>query len=227
MKIRPTHRIALAILLGLASSASAAITIAGGNGSFETNTRGTAAFGGFYGQIWYLNPTTGNASGADISGWTLYAPGGGGANAGTAWLMGDNTYGAPSNGTYQVNVEGGPDWWLAAPITGLTIGNTYTVKFDARKRDSGGSGTFDVFVNSTISLTGATGGFDVTASSTTWEQKSFSFVAAAETFYLTIANTDNPGGTGFMVDNFSVVPEPSAALLGGLGMLALLRRRRA
>ena len=30
-----------------------------------------------------------------------------------------------------------------------------------------------------------------------------------------------------MVDNFSVVPEPSAALLGGLGMLALLRRRRA
>jgi len=227
MKISPTHATALSILLGLASSASAAITIAGGNGSFETNTRGTAAFGGSFGQIWYLNPTTGNASGADIPGWTLYAPGGTlPANANTAWLMAGNTYGAPSNGTYQVNVEGGPDWWLAAPITGLTVGNTYTVNFDSRKRDNAGSGTFDVFVNSTVSLTGATGGFNTTASSTTWEQKSFTFVAAAATSFLTIANTDNPGGNGFMVDNFSVVPEPSAVLLGGLGMLALLRRRR-
>ncbi len=37
------------------------------------------------------------------------------------------------------------------------------------------------------------------------------------------------GGTGGTVDNFSItatVPEPSAALLGGLGLLALLRRRR-
>ena len=34
------------------------------------------------------------------------------------------------------------------------------------------------------------------------------------------------GGPTFTVDNISVVPEPSAALLGGLGMLALLRRRR-
>jgi hypothetical protein len=216
----------ITLLLGLAGSASAAISIAGGNGSFETNTRGTAAFGGGAGQIWYLNPVAGNASGANISGWTLTAPGGGTANANTAWLMGDNTYGAPSDGTYQINVEGGPDWWLSAPITGLTVGNTYTVQFDARRRDAGGSGTFDVFVNSTISLVGATGGFNVTASSTTWEQKSFTFVAAAETSFLTIANTDNPGGTGFMVDNFSVVPEPSAALLGGLGMLALLGRRR-
>lgn len=214
--------LALPILLGLASSASAAV-IAGGNGSFETNTRGTAAFGGAFGQIWYLNPVAGNASGSDISGWTLYAPGGGTPNANTAWLMSGATYGAPSDGTYQVNVEGGPDWWLSTNITGLTVGDTYTVFFDARKRDAGGSGTFDISIDTTIPA----GGFNLSPSTTTWTQLSITFVANAATHVLTISNTDNPGGTGFMVDNFSVVPEPTVSLLGGLGLLALLRRRRA
>ncbi len=34
------------------------------------------------------------------------------------------------------------------------------------------------------------------------------------------------GGNGLIFDNISIVPEPSAALLGGLGVLCLLRRRR-
>jgi len=216
----------LLLFLGLAGSASAAITIAGGNGGFESSTRGTATFT----NAWYLNPEA--ASGvhltqwSNLSGWTLSGPGNTTAPGVAAWLMGGNTYGTASEGNFQVNVEGGPDWWLSAAITGLTVGNTYTVQFDARKRDGSGAGTFDVFVNSTISLTGATGGFDVTAASTTWEQKTFTFVANDPTMFLTIANTDNPLGTGFMVDNFSVVPEPSAALLGGLGLLALFGRRR-
>lgn len=37
---------------------------------------------------------------------------------------------------------------------------------------------------------------------------------------------DSGTGTTLTVDNVTVVPEPSAALLGGLGLLALLRRRR-
>lgn len=44
-------------------------------------------------------------------------------------------------------------------------------------------------------------------------------------------NNANPGSTSWGVTDaftatFTVVPEPSAALLGGIGMLALLRRRR-
>lgn len=44
-------------------------------------------------------------------------------------------------------------------------------------------------------------------------------------------NNPNPGGTSWagtdaFTANFTVVPEPSAALLGGLGGLLLLRRRR-
>jgi autotransporter-associated beta strand protein len=43
-----------------------------------------------------------------------------------------------------------------------------------------------------------------------------------------VANADFAGGnvTGGYVSQFTVVPEPRAALLGGLGLLALLRRRR-
>ena len=37
---------------------------------------------------------------------------------------------------------------------------------------------------------------------------------------------ESGAGTILTLDNVSVVPEPSAALLGGLGLLALLRRRR-
>jgi hypothetical protein len=49
--------------------------------------------------------------------------------------------------------------------------------------------------------------------------------------YLTFATLAGNGGFGYGQANFdnlnvSVIPEPSAALLGGLGMLALLRRRR-
>jgi hypothetical protein len=38
----------------------------------------------------------------------------------------------------------------------------------------------------------------------------------------------NPSSQQVKIDNFSLtaVPEPSATLLGGLGILALLRRRR-
>lgn len=43
---------------------------------------------------------------------------------------------------------------------------------------------------------------------------------------LAFVNASNTAGTSFKFDNVSVVPEPSAALLGGLGLLALLRRRR-
>lgn len=47
--------------------------------------------------------------------------------------------------------------------------------------------------------------------------------AAGDSFNINIAATSLQGLTGIA---FETVPEPSAALLGGLGMLALLRRRR-
>jgi len=214
MKIRSI--LALPILLGLVSSASAAITIAGGNGSFETNTTSTAA-GPSWG-AWGLEDIT-------ISGWTVTKPDGSSFNPITEnapWFNSNSSgYGTASNGNFFVNVEGGVKWRLSAPIAGLTVGNTYTVFFDTRIRSGGGAGDFDVTVNTTIPV----GGFNIKPTTTTWIQQSFNFVASSTSHTLTISNQDT-SGAGFMVDNFTVVPEPGAALLGGLGLLALLRRRR-
>jgi autotransporter-associated beta strand protein len=199
----PFFRVAIGLIACNSPSLAQSPILAGGNGSFETNTRGTAAFGGTFGQIWYLNPVAGNASGADISGWTLTAPGGGTANTNTAWLMGDNTYGAPSDGTYQINVESGPDWWLRASLGDLTIGTSYTITFDARQRAGGGGGNFDVFVDTVVPA----GGSNLTPSSTSWAPQSFTFVAEAVTHTLSISNQDVTN-VGFFVDKFAIAETP-------------------
>ncbi len=54
--------------------------------------------------------------------------------------------------------------------------------------------------------------------------------AAGQTGFLSFSSDEQGGGTGLrrptLSFDYSVVPEPSAALLGGLGLIALLRRRR-
>jgi hypothetical protein len=65
----------------------------------------------------------------------------------------------------------------------------------------------------------------------TYNNTSFSTLtlAAGQTYSLKIT-TGGDGGNNFSIDSFvingALVPEPSAALLGGLGLLVLLRRRR-
>lgn len=194
-----------------------AATIAGGNGSFETVTLNAAPI---FPNAWFLTDVT-------LSGWT-YTERTPDVN-GAVWFMGEPDYGTASDGNYMVNViSGGVSYFLSTSISGLTIGDSYTVYFDARQR-SGGGGNFDVVVDTTV----PTGGFDITPTSTAWAQQSITFTANATSHMLQIANYDyatntaTATGAGLMVDNFSVVPEPSAALLGGLGLMALLRRRRA
>jgi hypothetical protein len=215
MKHNITTLAALA-LISLSIPTQAAV-IAGGNGSFETVTLNAGAT---FTNVWYLTNVT-------ISGWTFTERTG--SVNGAVWFMGGNTYGPASDGNYMLNViSNGTSYFLSADITGLTVGNIYTVNFDARQRDGGG-GNFDVFVNTPT----ASGGFDIAPTSTTWAQQSFSFTATATTHTLSIANYDystnavTATAAGLMVDNFRVIPEPSAALLGGLGLLGFLRRRRA
>lgn len=79
--------------------------------------------------------------------------------------------------------------------------------------------------------TGSTGtiSFDRTVSATSNFQHSYTgtYQTTSNTLTFTIVDTLNTGGQRMTrLNGFTLVPEPSSALLGALGMLALLRRRR-
>lgn len=211
---------ALAIL-GMAATCHAAV-IAGGNGSFETNTFTNPGFASING-LW--ETTAGSASG-----WTFSGTG--------RWFMqtdnGGNNFGAPQDGDYYLNIalgEGGFPFSMSAAITGLTVGLNYDVEFYASERSGIVAGTsFGVSVDTTVptSLTVTEASLPgISVGSSNYVKQTLSFTATAATHTFTLSNSGSGSGNGFLVDNFSVVPEPSAALLGGLGLLALLRRRRA
>lgn len=112
-----------------------------------------------------------------------------------------------------------------SPLTGTTTGLTsvaggtavaafstsvYTASFAITRTDTNTYNYFGDVNGSTLSATGIVGGFD-------------NYNA------IVIRNAGTGNSADFQIDNVSVtlVPEPSAALLGGLGLLVLLRRRRA
>lgn len=87
------------------------------------------------------------------------------------------------------------------------------------------AGTGGIFLNGT-SVAGSNGGFS-SLTSFTIPMNTTAFVIGLNT--LAFQGTNISGPTGLFVDELSgtVVPEPSAALLlGGMGVLSLLRRRK-
>jgi hypothetical protein len=219
---RKTKIIIAAVLLGMTASSQAAIVIAGGNGSFETNTYTNPGFAGING-LW--ETTAGSASG-----WTFSGTG--------RWFMqtdnGGNNFGAPQDGDYYLNIalgEGGFPFSMSTAITGLTVGLNYDVEFYASERGGIQGGTsFGVSVDTTVptSLTVTEASLpSVGGGSSNYVKQTLSFTATSVSHTFTLSNSGSGSGNGFLVDNFTVVPEPSSALLGGIGLLALLRRRRA
>ena len=134
--------------------------------------------------------------------------------------------------TASVFYSGGPallntgGWWANTnaiiDLRGFTVGQEYLVQFVfADTRQDG----------VTLSLQGASG---VTGSSsaTTYSYTDGRYLVVNAQFTADTANTTwipgIAGNTGEQIGAIRIVaiPEPSAALLGGLGLLALLRRRR-
>jgi hypothetical protein len=92
---------------------------------------------------------------------------------------------------------------------------------------SGANGVdLDIYVNDTLIGALSKNGFqDLAASSF---DGSLGDLTVGDTVYVTIGNNGNDSFDASIIDFQLVsVPEPSAALLGGLGVLVLLRRRRA
>lgn len=126
---------------------------------------------------------------------------------------------------------------LSQSITGLAIGGIYTVKFYyalAQQTGYYGANTnnyWEVGIGNTKQNSGmlsiADGGFSG------WKIASMNFTATSASEVLSfLAKTNSPGAPPFMLlDGVSVanaVPEPSttALVLGGLGLLGLVARRR-
>ena len=202
-----------ASLLGMTAASQAAIVVAGGNGNFEST---------IVTDMTYFGPSNGiyNGGFTSVDGWTHS----GGSNNTFLWLFTTpNPYG-PVLGTYSLNLtQGDPNYASAVSttVTGLTVGQNYTLSFDTAVR-SGTPGSPSM----TVKVDGATLDTITAAVGTSYVTKSYVFTAAGPTASLLFDYAGTVNTWGFMLDNVNVVPEPSAALLGGLGLLALLRRRR-
>jgi MYXO-CTERM domain-containing protein len=197
--------LAMIASLTLASSASAALAIV--NGGFETTTGYTPGGNG----NWRSGIATGWNGPAPAEPYAYYVDGNGWV-ANLAWTsMTDPTF-APLyqdigmlDGTSNITLTF--DYGTFAAV-GLGVGIWNGASFDAGD-----------LLGTTFYNAGDTGSKSFTVNN----------VAGGGNIRIGFWSTVNGGAAG--LDNVAVsvtaVPEPSATLLGGLGMLALLRRRRA
>jgi len=208
MKTPPLLRATLLAAVPLVGISHAVPTIAGGNGSFETTSADPNNPGPTW-STWGLEDVT-------IDGWTVTKPDGSAFNPtreNAPWFAnGFSGMGTASDGNFFVNVEGGVKWRLKASLEGLTIGTSYTVSFDTRRR--GGSGNFDISIDTATPA----GGFNLAPTDTAnWIPQSFTFVAEAGTHTLTISNQDTVG-LGFFVDKLGIAETPPDPWTAGDGV---------
>jgi hypothetical protein len=186
----------------------------GSSGSIFVNSTSIAGNGGT--QAYVMNNTAGMASNFQASIF-LSAPdnfGGGNSSLATVFAVGDLRLEAINNP--------GTNYVYSARIGATSLGSITVGANEAA------TGLLVQKVGNTFSFWASTN------AGTTWTQQGSDLVAPAANIDWTATHLFiTPGGGGQYsgyADDFkvvAVVPEPSAALFGGLGMLALLRRRRA
>jgi len=166
--------------------------------------------------------------------------------------FGGGYYGNPHSGTtfvgglYGVSNQGDIyQQGIQQTVTGFTVGEQYSFTFfQSVPKYSGGTddtGSWKVFADGVLIATTApttdTVAWNAAGKTLTWEQRTVTFTATAETINLAFLSFDPDGGGNtpaerlvMGIDTFSditPVPEPSVAALGVIGIIGLLRRRRA
>lgn len=181
-------------------------TVIAGDYSARINTGGTAGpTNGLYQTI---------SEGYSYLEFLFTMPNPGGTNRGLNLIVGQETVPSSANpsqinlrvisgGTVQIFQSGSNTWnTISTGAVSYTEVNTFSMN---------------------INGLGSEWNYDITVNGTSAENLSF-FQNGAPTIMERIRFS--PGQVAYTVDNVSITPEPSTALLGGLGMLALLRRRR-
>ncbi len=229
---------AMASMLGVSQvSATNTVTNLVANGNFTANAGLFSAFPGYVGGS---NP-------ASITDWTSFN-----GNAPTTDNTGINLdSGAPfSPDTFVFAFMQGSGSGLSQQISGLTVGQAYSVTYLAASRDNGqltaAQNEAQALTASVASGTQIDGSLMSTSSNTApgtvmvpnfFETQLFGFTASASTETLTFTNTSSSAYdttvdvSGVVIDPISAaVPEPaSLAMLGisAVGLLLLKRRRTA
>ena len=232
--------VALASVLAITSSEAATINFV--NGGLD----GTPGYGnaptGWSGVA--LGTTWSEAETADGASPILMGPTGpnvpngyfGTPHSGTTFAGG--IYGDISGNTYQQGIQ--------QTLGGFTVGEQYTFSFfqavvgySGAQDQTGGS--WKVFANGELLATtipsNTTVAWNAAGKPLIWEERIVTFTASAETLNIAFLSHDSEGMGTLAADRVMVgidtispifvVPEPSAALLGLVGAVGLLRRRRA
>lgn len=143
-----------------------------------------------------------------------------------------NTLWQHSDGNYSLDLDGNAPATISQSISGLTVGQTYTVLFDlASNPASAGS----IFKTLTVAagLDAQRYLFDRTGQSVGnmgWVTETFTFTAANETERLEFMSTSENGPYGPALDNVRFAPAPvplpagAVLMLSALGLLSLRRK---
>lgn len=185
--------------------ASAAIGVVESTGQFLVNSSTV-----------YLSPVPGSTGNANLNGHNFgtFNPGAGDTLVLSNWYFENYAYNSGGTGTFDNNwIDGGTN--TATLVLGINSNNNNQVLTHGSQ--SGNNHFWNNSPDTVNLLSGlSNGSYTVTVS--------VSYTFNQWTGSQTLVNPSN--GNGLSVASFTVVPEPSSALLGLFGSLLLLRRRR-